>query len=155
MSKIKYSYTFEKCPDWSDKTILIYETDFGSACLLDEMLSATKVRIIHVYQKTEMEKFYDRYVDLIIFRIDMKEMETGLKLTRKIRLRYPGRPLIAYTEYPMYQNSSKICFDIGCNEVIVKTFEYDHFEVILTKYLRQLLHQKGEVVTKKSDLNGQ
>jgi CheY-like chemotaxis protein len=130
----KKMYVFPEYVDWSGKKILIFENDYCSALLLTDLLNSTNARMVHIYKNTVMEDFYDESIDLIIKGIDISEMETGLELTKKTRLRYPHIPIIAHTAC-MFPKDIKACYAAGCNGFIGKPFEFDDFICLVMKYM--------------------
>ncbi len=101
------------------KLIYIAEDDSNSYVLLNELLSESGARQIHLKNGKELVRRVLKEVpDLIIVDINMPVMD-GIEAVKEIRKQHPEIPIIAQTAYAMAEER-EACLDAGCNDYITK-----------------------------------
>ena len=132
--RISFPFTIQKVPSSSEdkdidklsgelnlagKTILVAEDDYSSYFLIEEFLSETKARVVHVQTGEEvLEYLKHEKPKLILMDVNMPVMD-GLEATRLVREIDDTIPIIAQTAYAM-ENEKLRCFEAGCDDYISK-----------------------------------
>jgi len=133
MGKIVPVIEFREQLNWSDKTILLIENDFASTYLLTEWLNMTNAKFVIASNQDVLKLKLKLKVDLIIKGITAVELEMGLELIKKIKLKYAGVPIIGCSPC-VFKNDIKDCCDAGCNEFLGKPVDLNMLTLIISTY---------------------
>ncbi|MFP4060268.1 MAG: response regulator [Bacteroidota bacterium] len=120
--------------DWQDKKILIAEDEEYNFFYLSEVLSETKVFIIHAKNgKEAVDIMKNSEIDVILMDIRMPQLN-GIDATREIRTFNKEVPIIAHTAYAFTEDRNK-CLNAGCNHYLPKPVKKDDLFKILHTFL--------------------
>ncbi len=131
------NYQYETSYNWFGKTVLIVEDDLNSFKFLHELLSKTRVEILHAPNgKKAVETVRSNYhIDLVIMDIQMPIMD-GLEATRLIKEINFNIPVIAQTAFAMAGDREKMQ-QAGCDEYIPKPLNSNQLLAIINHFLAQ------------------
>ncbi|WP_320019221.1 ATP-binding protein [Labilibaculum manganireducens] len=118
----------------SECLVYIAEDDISSFLLLEELLQATEVKLIHAVNGEELINLITSHTpDLILLDINMPVMN-GFEAMNKIRKTHPSIPVIAQTAYAMAEEREK-CIAAGCTDYISKPINATLLLEKIRKYL--------------------
>jgi len=121
--------------NWLGKTILVVEDDKTSFQFLREVLSRTKVKILHAETGEDSVKMANKYPEINIVLMDVRLPKmNGYTATEKIKKLRPELPVIAQTAYAMKEDKNK-CLSNGFDDYISKPIAYN----ILLKKIDDLI----------------
>lgn len=120
---------------WNEKTVLIVEDDFYNHSYLEELLSGTKIKMLHAWDGEEAVEIVKKHHDisLVLMDITMPVMD-GLKATRIIKNIRPKLPVIAQTANAL-SIDRKLALDAGCDDYISKPIKMELFMEKVGTYL--------------------
>ncbi len=119
---------------WNEKTILIVEDEVNNHAYLEELLSATGVKLHHAWDgKEALEKVENHpEISLVLMDIKMPVMD-GFEAIKHIKHRNPDIPVIALTAYAMMgEKENALC--AGFDNYISKPINQDVLLQILSEY---------------------
>jgi signal transduction histidine kinase len=124
--------TDTEVPDFKDKLFIVAEDDEFSFKLMSRFLEATGATVMHAENgKVLLEVLENNVPDAILLDINMPVMD-GYEAAEKIKIKYPGIPLIAQTAFAMAEEKSR-CIELGCNGFITKPISRpDLFHALMT-----------------------
>ncbi len=110
-------------PNISGLKILIAEDDKTSFILIEEIIGAYDVKLVHAEDGQEAVDIVQRdpSIDLVLMDIKLPVMD-GYEATREIKKIRPDLPVIAQTAFA-YKEDKQKAFDAGCNEYISKPLQ--------------------------------
>jgi len=118
------------------KTILIAEDEINSYTYFEEILSASKVKILHAWNGSEAVEFVKNNSDisLVLMDIKMQEMDgyEALRIIKEIR---PDLPVIAQTAYAMSHDKTQ-SLQAGFDNYISKPIAKNALIELITGYLQ-------------------
>ena len=116
-------------------TILIAEDNELNFVYLEELLSITNAKILHVTNGFEAVKICktNKNIDLVLMDIKMPKLN-GFEATLQIKKLRPDLPIIAQTAYAFTDDKAK-AIHAGCDDYIAKPIVEADFFDILKKYL--------------------
>lgn len=122
--------------DWSTKTILIAEDNSINYNFLDKFLRKTHVNLIWAKNgKEAIEMFKEnKNINLILMDILMPEID-GFDATKEIRKIDKDIPIIAQTALA-FSEDEELCYQAGCNYVLVKPINSDDLTSTIRKFMR-------------------
>jgi CheY-like chemotaxis protein len=121
--------------DWSDYTALIVEDDVINFKVIEAMLRATKVNIIHAedgLKAIEQARLNTR-IDIVLMDVHIPEIN-GLEASSKILEFRPELPIIAQTANAMSDDRDK-CIEAGCVDYISKPINMNDLFARMSKFL--------------------
>jgi PAS domain S-box-containing protein len=123
--------------DFSKSVVLVAEDEPANFFYLSELLSETKISIIHVTngESAVQEVQKNKDIDLVLMDIKMPIMN-GIDATKLIRETNHKTPIIALTAYAM-SGDKETCLDAGCNWYISKPISKDDLMAIMEMYLKK------------------
>jgi len=117
------------------KTILIAEDEINSYAYIEEILSDSKVKIVHAWDGSDAVEFVktDPNISLVLMDIKMQKMDgyEALRLIKQIR---PELPVIAQTAYALSNDNTQTT-QVGFDNYLSKPIAKDTLVEILTGYL--------------------
>lgn len=120
--------------NWMNHIILIAEDEMNNYKFIKEMLSSTKVKILHARngkEAVEMVKTHPE-ISLVIMDLKMPEMD-GYKATEMIKEMRPKLPVIAQTA-TVYFNNDEVK-KAGFDEYLSKPIEFNEFMEVIDGFL--------------------
>jgi len=120
---------------WDHHTILVAEDEMFNYSYIEEILSHTRVNILHAWDGREAVEFVRRHpeISLVLMDIKMPEMD-GYTATRLIKKMRPQLPVIAQTAYALSENRENT-IQAGFDHYISKPVSHNFFIKILDNYL--------------------
>lgn len=121
--------------NWADKKILVAEDEEMNFLYLNEVLKATKAKIVWMQNgKLAVEEFKAKphEYDLVLMDIKMPKMD-GYEATKAIKEIDKNTPVIVQTAYAMKSEREK-GFAAGCNEYLEKPVKQDLLFQLIEKY---------------------
>ncbi|MFH1120603.1 MAG: ATP-binding protein [Bacteroidota bacterium] len=104
---------------WEGKSILMVEDDPVSMRFLTVLLLNTGANLLYASNGEEALLILEKnMVDVVLMDMQMPVLN-GYETTRKIKMKYPGLPVIAQTAQAMKDDKSN-CFAAGCDDYIAK-----------------------------------
>ena len=123
--------------DWSGKTILVAEDTESNYLYIEEILSATKARLLRAkdgLEAIEVFRSSKDEIDLVFMDILMPEYD-GFEATQQIRKIRKDIPVVAQTAFTFEGELSDGLY-AGCfNDYILKPFNIKAIHDLLEKYL--------------------
>ena len=118
------------------KTILIAEDEINSYAYFEEILRASKVKIIHAWNGNEAVEAVknDSNISLVLMDIKMRDMN-GYEALRVIKKNRPELPVIAQTAYAMSLDKTQ-SLQAGFDNYISKPIARDSLIELITGYLK-------------------
>lgn len=118
------------------KTILIAEDETNSYAYIEEILSASKVNIIHAWNGSEAVEFVKNNSDitLVLMDIKMQEMD-GYEALRNIKKIRPNLPVIAQTAYALNLDRTQ-SMQVGFDNYISKPIAKNALIDLITGYFK-------------------
>jgi len=117
------------------KTILIAEDEINSYAYFEEILSASKVNILHAWNGSEAVEFVKNNSDISLVLMDIKMQEIdgyeALRIIKKIR---PNLPVIAQTAYALNIDRTH-SLEVGFDNYISKPIAKNALIELITGYL--------------------
>ncbi len=106
--------------NWAGKTLLIAEDDQFSFMYLKEVLSGTKIKIVHVENglRAFSECLKNPEISVVLMDIKMPVVN-GLESTRLIKKYKPSITVIAQTAFAMPEDKQR-CLNAGCDDYLTK-----------------------------------
>lgn len=103
----------------SNKNVLIVEDDDANLLYLKELLDGTGLNIYSVTNGFDSWQILENnIINLILMDVRLPDI-SGIKLTRQVKEKYPGIPVIAQTAYAS-QDDMNECMEAGCSDYIAK-----------------------------------
>mgnify|MGYP006283366645 CR=1 FL=1 len=129
----------EKKEGYARSTILVVEDEEISYLLVREVLSAyPSIIVVRAHNGVEAQKFLSKHhkqVSLVLMDIKMPLLN-GYETTRWIKDNF-SLPVVAVTAF-VHQNSIEKCKECGCDDMLMKPFDLNHFLKIVKRYCRQI-----------------
>jgi len=126
---------FRRFTGGAGKTILIVEDEVNNYAYIEEILSSSKVTIVHAWEGSEAVEYVKNNADisLVLMDIKMRKMNgyEALRLIKQIR---PGLPVIAQTAYALSQDKNQTLQE-GFDNYISKPIAKNTLVYIITGYL--------------------
>ncbi|HEY5499358.1 MAG TPA: response regulator [Bacteroidales bacterium] len=126
---------FRRFTGGAGKTILIVEDEVNNYAYIEEILSSSKVTIVHAWEGSEAVEYVKNNADisLVLMDIKMRKMNgyEALRLIKQIR---PGLPVIAQTAYALSQDKNQTLQE-GFDNYISKPIAKNTLVDIITGYL--------------------
>jgi len=118
------------------KTILIAEDEVNNYAYIEEILSASKAKIIHAWDGSEAVEYVksNANISLVLMDIKMKKMDgyEALKIIKKLR---PELPVIAQTAYALSRDKAQT-LQAGFDNYISKPIAKSKLVELITGYLK-------------------
>ncbi len=116
------SGTAHQNPDWRDKTILIAEDEEFNLIYLEELLSLTRVKILHAVNGKEAVELCRSHPEINLVLMDIKmPVMNGIEALQAIHVFRPDLPIVANTAYAMSGDQEKL-IQSGFSGYIAKPF---------------------------------
>ena len=119
---------------FTGKTILLVEDDQYNTTYIKEILSATKLKIMHAesgYEAVQMAT--SQSPDLVLMDIRLPDID-GYEATRLIKQQKPGIKIIAQTAYAAEDDKQR-ALDAGCVDYISKPIDRELLLAMLEKHI--------------------
>jgi len=122
--------------DGEDKTILIAEDEINSYTYIEEILSNSKVNIIHAWDGFEAVEYVksNPNISLVLMDIKMRKID-GYEAMRLIKQIRPELPVIAQTAYALRQDKERT-LQAGFDNYISKPIAKDALIEIIAGYIK-------------------
>jgi len=118
--------------DWKNKTVLVAEDELLNYIYVEELLSTTKISILHAHNGLEaVEMFKESTIDIILMDLKMPKLD-GFGALNEIRKINPNIPIIAQTAYSYRRQE---CISAGFTDYISKPYKEEGLLKILSQYL--------------------
>jgi len=129
----KPAKTEKKDYDWSSKTVLVVEDDKITFFFYRELLTKSKVKILHAISAEQaINIFKETPADLILMDIQLPEM-SGFEAASEIRKIDDKVPIIAQTAYTSQEDIDK-CHESGCSDYISKPVDPNRLIKLISGY---------------------
>ncbi|NBC82315.1 MAG: response regulator [Bacteroidetes bacterium] len=125
-----------KTLDWHQKCILIVEDDQSSAEYLQELLRATKVKLLYAVNGNQaMQLFQENMdtIDVVLMDIQLPDIN-GLEVTRDMKKLKKSVIVIAQTAFALISDKNKFLKE-GCDDYIAKPIIGNTLLEKLSQYL--------------------
>ena len=120
---------------WNEKTVLIVEDDLYNHSYLEELLSDTKINMLHAWDGEEAVAIVEKHQNISLVLMDIKmPVLDGLSATRIIKNIRPKLPVIAQTANALPYDKT-LALDAGCDDYISKPIETELFMEKIGAYL--------------------
>ena len=116
------------------KTVLIVDKHPAyTRSLIKEMQYAGLKTVVASTAEGGLRKVEECHPDLILLELELSDMD-GLKVVSEIRRNRETEevPIVAMSTFPHFKAR---CFDLGCNEFLLKPFRMTDFTAHVRKYL--------------------
>jgi PAS domain S-box-containing protein len=121
--------------NWNKKTILIVEDEIYNHAYIEELLSTTKVKMVHAWDGREAVEQVTKQADISLVLMDIKmPVMDGWEATRLIKQIRPKLPVIAQTAYALGESKSQ-ALEAGFDNYISKPIIKDTFLELIGDYL--------------------
>ncbi|NOQ25289.1 MAG: response regulator [Bacteroidales bacterium] len=125
--------------DWQNKTILVVEDEPANIIYIEEVLKATKAKVLRASNGKEAVDIYiknSNNIDIIIMDIKMPVMN-GFEATRQIKNLNKNIPIISQSAYAMQGDIDK-GLNAGMTDYLIKPIKPKMLLSILNKHLNNL-----------------
>ena len=121
--------------NWDKHIILVVEDEVYNFKYIEELLSHTKIKILHARDGKEAVDLVKAYpeISLVLMDIKMPVMD-GYEATRQIRQLRPKLPVVAQTAYA-YSSEKEYALKVGFDNYLSKPFRRELFIEIIASYL--------------------